>query len=76
MSTADKSNKNEDSKEPFKRLGLESIAPEKESLLPAEESFLRARQCRDQPREIGCESRVFDELVSAACDCRGDGCCC
>ncbi len=56
----------ENRKEPFKFLGRESLISEIES---AEHRSMEHQQ-------ICCESRIQDEILSAACDCHGDSCCC
>jgi hypothetical protein len=66
MGAPDESYGKESQREPFKFLGRESLISEIES---AEHRSMERRQ-------ICCESRVQDEILSAACDCHGDGCCC
>jgi hypothetical protein len=51
---------------PFKCLGLERLISEIES----------AQDCHMEGRQIECETRIQDEILSAACDCHGDSCCC
>ncbi len=76
MNTADKNNQNEDRKDLFNRLGSESITSEKESLPPDDEFFLRLQRSYIEARKMEWVRRIFDELLSAAYDCHGDGCCC
>jgi hypothetical protein len=66
MDTPDERRGQEQRSERFKFLGLESLISEIESA-----------QHRSMEREqICCESRIQDEIFSAACDCHGDSCCC
>jgi hypothetical protein len=70
MGAPEDSHEKENQREPFKWAGLESVMSELESLCP------EAQHRQMEGQQIGCESRVKDEILSAACDCHGDSCCC
>jgi hypothetical protein len=66
MGNPEESHGKHNQRESFKSLGLESLTSEIES-----------GQHRSMERQqICCESRIQDEIFSAACDCHGDSCCC
>jgi hypothetical protein len=76
MGTPDEKETRENQKESFKFLGRESVCSEVESVSPDNEFLLRSECHSEQDREIVCDSRLYDEISSAACDCHGDSCCC
>jgi hypothetical protein len=76
MGTPDEAETKKMRAEPFKFSGLESNISEIESLSPEDEFFVRAQRGDIEGEQIGCESRILDEICSAACDCHGDSCCC
>ncbi len=76
MGTPDEKETMENRTEPFKFSGRESMISEIESLCPEDEFFVRDQHRHIEGQQIACESRVRDEILSAACDCHGDSCCC
>jgi hypothetical protein len=66
MGANDERREQENQGDRFRCLGLERLILEIES----------AQHCCMEGRQIECESRVLDEIRSAACDCHGDSCCC
>lgn len=69
MGTPDEKETKEERTEPFKSNGRESLSPE-------DECFVCAQYRHAEGQQGGCESRILDEIRSAACDCHGDSCCC
>jgi hypothetical protein len=76
MGTPDEKDTKENQKEPFESLGRESICSEVESVSPGNEFLLRAECHAGEGRQMVCDSRLYDEILSASCDCHGDSCCC
>jgi hypothetical protein len=66
MGAPDERREQENQGDRFRCLGLERLISEIES----------AQGCCMEGRQTKCESRVRDEVLSAACDCQGDSCCC
>ncbi|MGO9569782.1 MAG: hypothetical protein ACLP5H_19795 [Desulfomonilaceae bacterium] len=76
MGTPDESHEEEKPREPFKFIGLASMIEEIESRSPEDKFFVCAEHRQTEGQQIACESRIRDEILSAACDCHGDSCCC
>ncbi len=53
----------------------ESMIETKESLSSDQQFFTQGHRAVEN-RQICCESRIYDAIESAACDCHGDSCCC
>jgi|GEM_PF-5195185 hypothetical protein len=66
MGANDERREQENQVDRFRCLGLERLISEIES----------AQHCCMEGRLTACESRIRDEIMSAACDCHGDSCCC
>ena len=76
MGTPDEKETKENRTEPLKFNDRESLISETESLSPEDGCFVCGQHRHVEGQQGGCESRVMDEIRSAACDCHGDGCCC
>jgi len=66
MGAPDERREQENQGDRFRCLGLERLISEIES----------TQACCMEGRQVESESRIRDEILSAACDCHGDSCCC
>lgn len=76
MSAHNESHEKESQRDAFKSVGMESTIDKKESLSPEDQFLLWAQQRGMENCQTECESRIREEILSAACDCHGDSCCC